>query len=151
MMYAGTEPVGRGECLSLNLRDSAPVAPFQSINGVDAYPTLYDKAACLFFSIVCGHIFTNGNKRTAVLALNIFLLANERYLLFSEDEIVDIARQTASHSIDGRSPQEVKQWLSKEIEEHSISFDEVKQELPESYNSLVVALESARQGMQKYS
>ena len=60
----------RFDCIDLNLLESAAEQPFQAGFGMDFYPTIYDKAACLFFSIAGGHICTNGNKRTGVLALD---------------------------------------------------------------------------------
>jgi prophage maintenance system killer protein len=70
VFWPGVEPVASYDCLDLNLLESATEQPFQAGFDVEFYPTIYDKAACLFFSIAGGHIFTNGNKRTAVLALN---------------------------------------------------------------------------------
>jgi death on curing protein len=55
--------------------ESAAEQPFQAGFGVEFYPTIYDKASCLFFSIAGGHIFSNGNKRASVLALDQFLLS----------------------------------------------------------------------------
>jgi death-on-curing protein len=83
MIWPGTEPVYPHDCLDQNLLASAAVQPFQSGFGMDFYPTVSDKAACLFFSLAGGHIFSNGNKRTAVLALDQFLIANSIYLVLS--------------------------------------------------------------------
>ncbi len=49
VFYGGSEPVGAGECIDHNLLQSAPLQPFQSAFGSDAYPTIYDKAARLLF------------------------------------------------------------------------------------------------------
>lgn len=85
------------DCLDRNLLASAAVQPFQSGFGREFYPTLSDKAACLFFSIAGGHIFGNGNKRTAVISLDQFLIANKIYLLLSNNEVRELAEATASY------------------------------------------------------
>jgi len=42
-------------------------APFQSAFGEDIYPTIYMKAAALFYFVAKDHPFENGNKRTVVV------------------------------------------------------------------------------------
>ena len=102
IMLGEDEPVGSGECIDQNLLKSASLQPFQSVCGMDAYPTIYDKAACLFFSIAGGHIFTNGNKRTSVLALDHFLLVNEMRLAFSNEDLIQLSKDTASYRLTGK-------------------------------------------------
>jgi death-on-curing protein len=99
--FPGLEPVHENEVIERNLLESAVEQPFQGGYGQDFYPTIYDKAACLFFSIAGGHIFTNGNKRTAVLALDQFLLANSVYLLVPNLEMEQLAKDTASYRARG--------------------------------------------------
>ena len=126
VVYGGNEPVGAGECIDRNLLESAPLQPFQSAFGVDAYPTIYDKAACLFFSIAGGHIFTNGNKRTSVLALEYFLIANAILLAIPNEEMVTLTRHTASHRSRGESPEAMKSTIALEIQENSAPFKELR-------------------------
>lgn len=45
----------------------------QSLFGEDAYATLADKAAAYAFFLTMNHPFNDGNKRTAVVALDVFL------------------------------------------------------------------------------
>ena len=40
------------------------------------FRSLPEKAAALFHSLIANHPFGNGNKRTAVIALELFLSAN---------------------------------------------------------------------------
>jgi len=60
------------------------------------YPTLAAKAAYIFVHIAGGHIFSNGNKLTAVLCVDTFLLANSQYLLLSNKAMYDLACSVAS-------------------------------------------------------
>ncbi len=43
------------------------------IFGVEMYPTIELKAAVYLYNITENHIFSDGNKRTGLLALHIFL------------------------------------------------------------------------------
>lgn len=122
MFWPGIEPVGRHDVRDRNLLESAPQQPFQAAFGVEFYPTIYDKAACLFFSICTGHIFTNGNKRTAVLALDQFLLANEVYLTLSNEQIKDLAEDTAKYNIRREDQRDVRSRISALIRDNSIPF-----------------------------
>lgn len=122
LFYEGLEPVRERECIDRNLLASAPLQPFQSAFGVDAYPTIYDKAACLFFSIAGGHIFTNGNKRTSVLALEHFLVANAILLAIPNEEMVRLTRNTASHRSMGENPEAMKRSIASIIRENSSPF-----------------------------
>lgn len=54
--------------------------PRQRFFGRDAYPTLEEKAAFLFYSINKRQIFLNGNKRMSTLCLVVFLSLNGRRL-----------------------------------------------------------------------
>lgn len=58
------------------LLDSAVRRPQSSAFGEDAYPTPFDKAAALFESLGQNHPFHNANKRTAFVALVMFLRYN---------------------------------------------------------------------------
>ena len=109
-----------------NLLESASEQPFQAGYGVEFYPTIYDKAACLFFSIAGGHIFGNGNKRTAVLALDQFLTANEIYLLLKNEEIRTLAELTASYRERGESVAFARARVLREITQHSIEFRAIR-------------------------
>jgi prophage maintenance system killer protein len=114
--------VGAADCIDLNLLESAAEQPFQAGFGVEFYPAIHNKAACLFFSIAGGHIFSNGNKRTAVLALDQFLAANSIYLLLSNKQIRSDAEKTASYRTRGEDHKVVMSRLSKRIRDNSIPF-----------------------------
>jgi death-on-curing protein len=124
--WPGVQPVPSSDCIDLNLLESAAEQPFQAGFGQEFYPTIFDKAACLFFSIAGGHIFSNGNKRTAVLALDQFLVANSIYLLLSNKQMRNDAEKTASYRTRGESHEFVKRRLTKRFRENSVPFKMVK-------------------------
>ncbi|MFB3813925.1 MAG: type II toxin-antitoxin system death-on-curing family toxin [Terriglobales bacterium] len=131
--YPGTEPVTPHDCLDLNLLESAPEQPFQGSFDVEFYPTIYDKAACLFFSIAGGHIFTNGNKRTAVLALDQFLHANAIYLFLPNEDMKRLAENTACYKTRGENHKDVIARISSLIKKNSAPFSTVRITDPKTY------------------
>ena len=95
-VWPGLEPVRTGTCLNQNLLLSAEHQPYQDCFGREVYPSLAAKAAYLFYHLTTSHIFENGNKRTACICLDTFLLANSLYLTLSNDEVHDLAQEVAS-------------------------------------------------------
>ncbi|MDU2462482.1 Fic family protein [Veillonella sp.] len=59
-----------------NLLASAVNTPFQTFMGSDLYPSLCDKAAQLCYGIANNHPFTDGNKRTALHSMYVYLIIN---------------------------------------------------------------------------
>jgi death on curing protein len=54
--------------------------------GEPLYPEISDKAAVYFFSVICNHIFSDGNKRTGLAAALVYLEAHNFQL---KDEITE--------------------------------------------------------------
>ena len=52
---------------------SAMARPFQMWGGAPLFPTALERAAVAFHGIVCGHTFTDGNKRTGTLLALVLL------------------------------------------------------------------------------
>jgi death-on-curing family protein len=65
------------------------------------YRTIADVGATLFYGIAMAHAFENGNKRTAMMALFVFLDRNRRILVdTTEDELYEFAAQVADHRLE---------------------------------------------------
>lgn len=60
----------------LGLIESAVGRPQATFGGEDLYPTIFDKAAALFQSLLFNHAFVDGNKRTATVSVARFLSKN---------------------------------------------------------------------------
>lgn len=120
MVWPGVEPVQKSTCLDLNLLHSAAHQPYQHCFGQELYPTIAAKAAYLFIHIASGHIFSNGNKRTASLCLDAFALVNAHYLVLSNDEIQTLARSVASYRKDGKTFNEIMKSTTELLEENLI-------------------------------
>ncbi len=117
------EKVNPAEYRSHASIESAASRPFQTAFENEIYPELHQKAAALFHSLVCNHCFINGNKRTAVIGLDLFLAVNEHILLMAPHEVYEIAKSTATANQEGRNPDDVVLDLSAKIEHSSISFE----------------------------
>lgn len=76
--------------------ETAAYAPQQTMFGADLYPDLPAKAAALVFSIIGNHPFSDGNKRVAVVALDLMLTLNGAALTATDAEVYDLAMAVAA-------------------------------------------------------
>jgi len=97
LVWPGSDHASKGELRGRGLLESAVARPFQSAFREDAYPSIHEKAAALFHSLIANHPFSDGNKRTAVLALSDFLLANGQVPVFSIGQMYELAIRMASY------------------------------------------------------
>jgi death on curing protein len=125
MHWPGIEPVGARECRDRGLLESAVNLPFQSAFGFECYLAIQQKAAALFHSLIANHPFSNGNKRTAVLALDLFLYANNHFLSLSNDSMYDLAIETASYRENGVRPDTMMQKIVSIVSPHAIPFEKM--------------------------
>ena len=72
------------------LLDSALNAPFQSFNNEELYPSIQGKVARLCYSIINNHPFIDGNKRTGILVMLIFLKVNHVIIQCQDKDIIDL-------------------------------------------------------------
>ncbi|MBS2009557.1 MAG: type II toxin-antitoxin system death-on-curing family toxin [Cyanobacteria bacterium SZAS TMP-1] len=81
----------------IGLLESAAAAPFATFGGAFLNPTLSAMAASYLVGIARNHAFLDGNKRTALAAVSVFLLING-FALDSrrEDELVEFVVGVAS-------------------------------------------------------
>ena len=91
-----------------SLLESAIGAPFQTFAGEDLYPTLQEKAARLCFGIATNHPFVDGNKRTAVHAMELFLILNNFPIRYDDDEMERVVIDVANDKMDVKA---LTQWI----------------------------------------
>ena len=99
--------------LSSGIRDksllaSAVNAPFQTFMGNDLYPSIYDKAAQLCYGIANNHPFTDGNKRTALHSMYVYLIINGFDITASQQEVENLIINVAAGNM---TNVELVQWL----------------------------------------
>lgn len=83
-----------------------------SIQNDEYYPTIFDKAAYLFTTIIKGHLFSNGNKRLAFVVLIYFMELNG-YEYVAPNQ--------------GFKLKDVAYYIGDKIKNNNASFDELKQ------------------------
>ena len=92
--------------------ESAIAQPKATFDQNDLYPSLTDKAAILCFSIVQGHPFVDGNKRTGHAAMATFLLLNGAEIDATVDEQENIMLTLASGQT---NCQTFTEWLNQHV------------------------------------
>lgn len=90
------------------LLDSAINAPFQSFDGVDAFPSLQQKAARLGYGLIKNHAFIDGNKRIGAHCMLVFLSLNGIELDYTQSELYTIILDIASGK---QSFEDLLKWI----------------------------------------
>lgn len=90
------------------LLDSALSAPFQSFGGIDAFPSIQQKAARLGYGLVKNHAFIDGNKRIGTHAMLVFLALNRIELDYTQEELSDTILKVAA---DEYSFHDLLEWI----------------------------------------
>lgn len=126
IVWPGVEPVYEATCLDLNLLRSASEQPFQECFGQELYPALAAKAAYLFVHLAGSHIFSNGNKRTAVLCLDLFLVANSRYLFLTNEAVRKLAIWVAASGERGDKFDKVFDTVTKVVGKSTVPLNALR-------------------------
>lgn len=115
--FGATNPLRPNGLASALGRQTAGLGSYRKY---DSVPLV---AATLFYGLALNHPFENGNKRTALVAMLVFLQQNRTLLVgTSEDELYDMATGVAAHEfplspgVDRNSDSEVAAigaWLAK--------------------------------------
>ena len=85
------------------LLESAVNAPFQTFDDVPLYKTIEAKAARLGYSLINNHAFIDGNKRTGMMAMLLFLELNGSGKDYTDEEIIHVGLALADGSIDDKA------------------------------------------------
>ena len=75
----------------ISLLESAVYRLQTTFGGIDLYPSIFDKAAALVHSLLLNHPFVDGNKRTAIASMLVFLDLNGYFFSISQKELVKTA------------------------------------------------------------
>ena len=105
---------GSPELRDESLLDSAINTPFQTYDGLDLYPEIYQKASRLAYGLIRNHPFVDGNKRIGAHVMLLFLEINNVYINYEDDELIKIILSIAS----GKSTdKDLSFWIKNHIVE----------------------------------
>ncbi len=93
----------------MSLLQSALNAPFQTFGGNEVYPSLLSKAAAMCRSVISNHPFIDGNKRTGIHVMLIFLEVNGIQPDYTQEELIDLGLGVAAGNLDVN---DILNWLS---------------------------------------
>ncbi len=88
--------------------EAAVARPRMTFGGEDLYPDVQAKAAAILQSLVMGHPFVDGNKRTGAAAAELFTNLNDMDLTAEDDELVDVTLAAARGEV---SAEAIAIWL----------------------------------------
>lgn len=94
----------------VSLLESAVFRPQSSFGGDDLYPTIFDKASTLMHSLILNHPFIDGNKRTGITSMLVFLELNEYRLQVTQKALVNIALGVESKKL---NTEKLAAWIKK--------------------------------------
>lgn len=105
LLYAAERAIGtKPEVRDHGLLASALARHSASAFGVEAYPSVHDKAAALLHSLARNHALVDGNKRMALAGIIAFYGMNGLRLTLSNDEAYDLVINVASGELDDVAP-----------------------------------------------
>ena len=95
-LMEGDEPIPPFASRYPERLESCLATPKQTYDKRELYPTLLDKAAILFYLMIKGHPFENGNKRVAVMTLLYFLSKNSKWVRIPDLMLYQFAKDVAA-------------------------------------------------------
>ena len=93
--------------------EAAVSRPQATFGGEDLYPDLAEKAAALMHSLASNHPFVDGNKRTAAMSAELFLLFNGFELAADDDALEAVTMDLARGEC---RAEELAIWLRQRLE-----------------------------------
>jgi death on curing protein len=99
---------GSCELRDIGTLESALYHAYASFEGKDFYPTIEEKAARQAYGIIRNHPFLDGNKRTGLFVMLVFLELNSIKLYFSQSELVELGMGIAEGKTDSK---QITKWI----------------------------------------
>ncbi|MBF2629136.1 type II toxin-antitoxin system death-on-curing family toxin [Listeria seeligeri] len=98
----------------------------QEVFGVELYPSIFDKAAYIWYALSNYHCFYNGNKRTALVTTYSYLRTNG-YCLKVDGSFYDISLNIVESQIEKEKIKEI--ILKNIVESHKILPENILKQL----------------------
>lgn len=100
-----------------NLLQSALLAPMQTYNSVELFPSVSDKAVRLACGLTQNHPFVDGNKRIGAHAMLVTLKLNGISLSYTQVELASVFLKLASGEI---AYEELRDWVQSHLDNDNI-------------------------------
>lgn len=97
--HSAKDPISPAGLKHEHLLDSALFHMQTSYKGTFKYPTVESAGAALMYSLSNNHPFHNGNKRTAMVSMLVFLDKHNMTLTCNEDELFEISIKVADRKL----------------------------------------------------
>ena len=97
--------------------DSALSAAFQTIRGVDLFPSTVAKIARTAYGLIRNHPFVDGNKRIGTFVMLVLLELNHIEVDFSDDDIIRTGMEIASGNMTDKQLHDLILALGKEAKQ----------------------------------
>jgi len=91
---------------------SALARPYATFDQQELYPTVIEKAAAIFESIIINHPFIDGNKRIAYVLMRLVLLESGFDISATQSEKYEM---TIAASIGNLKNEEIKHWIKDKL------------------------------------
>ena len=101
---------GKFQAINDDILSNIVESPFQTYDNNQLYKTISKKAAKLCCSIIKYHPFTDGNKRTGIHVMLVFLQLNNIRVSYSNDDLILLALSIANNKID---VDDIDEWINK--------------------------------------
>ena len=92
----------------LNVLQSAVERSKATFDGKELYPNIFSKAAALLESLVNNHPFLDGNKRTGITAVGVFLKMNGWNLVADNQQVSQFVLKVAQSEVNHKG---ITDWL----------------------------------------
>ena len=99
---------GQSGFIDENLFYSQCKMPYQTFGGEELFPDVYDKAVRYLFGFATNQVFCDGNKRTGVAVMLIFLDVNGIEIIATNDELTKFGLEVANKQY---TEEQAKQFL----------------------------------------
>ncbi len=128
------DPISPAGPRDRGLLESATGRPMTALGKTEKYTGIDHKAAALFHSLVMNHPFHNGNKRTALVSLLVFLDQNERLVDVTDDELFNFVVAVADNrfpvhdtpqNVDG-VVEAIREWVDDHVVTRGKAVGEMK-------------------------
>ncbi len=95
-LMSWNEPIPDFQSRYPNKLEACLAVPQQTFDKKQLYPRIYRKGSILFYLIIKGHPFQNGNKRIAIMALLYSLHKNGKWLKIDNQQLYNFAKWIAA-------------------------------------------------------